>query len=167
MSLQGVAQHGKEISGVVIDTAGTPLSGVNVRLTTVIDTVLATTDGQGVYRFSDIIGPDFRLTFSMIGYKILDKSYPSDLPGPSVQLLPTVLPPQQTLLKEIVINIVPPIVIKEDTVQYNLEAFKVRKNSLLEETLKSLPNFQVRRDGTVFAQGKQISRVQVDSKNFF
>jgi len=168
VSVQAVAQHHrKEISGVVIDTAGTPLSGVNVRLTTILDTVLAVTDGNGAYRFTDIIGPEFRLTFSMIGYKILDKSYPFNFPGPVVQLLPTVLPPQQTLLKEIVINRVQPIVIKEDTVQYNMDAFNVRQNSLLEEALKLLPNVQVRRDGTVIAHGKQISRVQVDSKNFF
>lgn len=168
MSLQAFAQHQrKEISGVVIDTAGMPLSGVNVRLTTILDTALVITDGKGAYRFTNIIAPEFRLTFSMIGYKILDKSYPSDFPGPVVQLLPTVLPPQQTLLKEIVINRVQPIVIKEDTVQYNMDAFNVRQNSLLEEALKLLPNVQVRRDGTVIAHGKQISRVQVDSKNFF
>ncbi|PPL04616.1 Outer membrane protein beta-barrel family protein [Parapedobacter indicus] len=151
----------------MIDTAGVALPGVNVRLTTVLDTALVITDGGGNYRFTDIIGPEFRLTFSMIGYKILDKSYPSNFPGPVVQLLPTVLPPQQTLLKEIVINRIQPIVIKEDTVQYNMDAFNVRQNSLLEEALKLLPNVQVRRDGTVIAHGKQISRVQVDSKNFF
>lgn len=168
MSLQAFAQHQrKEISGVVIDTAGMPLSGVNVRLTTILDTALVITDVKGAYRFTNIIAPEFRLTFSMIGYKILDKSYPSDFPGPVVQLLPTVLPPQQTLLKEIVINRIQPIVIKEDTVQYNMDAFNVRQNSLLEEALKLLPNVQVRRDGTVIAHGKQISRVQVDSKNFF
>jgi len=168
VSLQAFAQHQrKEISGVVIDTAGMPLSGVNVRLTTILDTALVITDVKGAYRFTNIIAPEFRLTFSMIGYKILDKSYPSDFPGPVVQLLPTVLPPQQTLLKEIVINRVQPIVIKEDTVQYNMDAFNVRQNSLLEEALKLLPNVQVRRDGTVIAHGKQISRVQVDSKNFF
>ncbi len=152
---------------MVIDTAGTPLSGVNVRLTSILDTVLAVTDGGGIFRFTDIIAPEFRLTFSMIGYKILDKSYPSNSPGRTVQLLPTILPPQQTLLKEIVINRIQPIVIKEDTVQYNLDAFQIRQNSLLEEALKLLPNVQVRRDGTVIAHGKQISRVQVDSKNFF
>lgn len=166
--MHAVAQHQrKEINGVVIDTAGTPLSGVNVRLTTILDTALVTTDGNGAYRFTDIIAPEFRLTFSMIGYKILDKLYPTNFSGSVIQLLPTVLPPQQTLLKEIVINRVQPIVIKEDTIQYNMDAFNVRQNSLLEEALKLLPNVQVRRDGTVIAHGKQISRVQVDSKNFF
>jgi len=155
------------VSGVVIDTAGTPLVGVNVRLTSILDTVLAVTDGSGIFRFSGIIGPEFRLTFSMIGHKILDRSFSANFPGASMQLLPTVLPPQQTLLREIVINRVQPIVIKEDTVQYNLDAYHIRKNSLLEEALKQLPNIQVRRDGQVFAHGKPISRVQVDGKNFF
>ncbi len=103
----------------------------------------------------------------MIGYKILDRSFVANFPGLTMQLLPTVLPPQQTLLKEIVINRVQPIVIKEDTVQYNMDAYNIRENSLLEEALKLLPNVQVRRDGKVIAHGKIISRVQVDSKNFF
>jgi len=166
--LQALAQHQrKEISGIVIDTAGTPLVGVNVRLTSILDTLLAVTDNNGLFRFANIIGPEFRLSFSMIGYKILDRSFAANFPGSTMQLLPTVLPPQQTLLKEIVINRVQPIVIKEDTVQYNMDAYNIRENSLLEEALKLLPNVQVRRDGKVIAHGKTISRVQVDSKNFF
>lgn len=168
VSLQALGQHQqKEISGVVIDTAGVPLEGVNVRLSSILDTVLVTTAQNGTFRFTNVIGPEFRLTFSMIGYQILDRSYQSTMLTPAMQLLPTVLRPQQTLLREVVINKVQPIVIKEDTVQYNMDAFNVRKNSLLEESLKLLPNVQVRRDGTVIAHGKQISRVQVDSKNFF
>ncbi|HWK99946.1 MAG TPA: hypothetical protein VNQ55_08365, partial [Parapedobacter sp.] len=157
----------KEISGLVIDTAGAPLVGVNVRLTTILDTMLAVTNERGQFGFADIIGPEFRLSFSMIGYKILDRTYANNFPGPTMQLLPTVLPPQRTLLAEIVINRVQPIVLKEDTVQYNLDAYNIRQNSLLEEALKLLPNVQVRRDGKVIAHGKPISRVQVDSKNFF
>src|SRR5690606_28413892 len=40
-------------------------------------------------------------------------------------------------------------------------------NSLLEEALKQLPGIQVSRDGTVYAQGKPISYVQVDGRKFF
>src|SRR5690606_24759776 len=168
VSLQAFAQHQrKEISGLVIDTAGAPLMGVNVRLTTILDTMLVVTDDRGQFRFTDIIGPEFRLSFSMIGYKILDRTYTANFSGRATQLLPTVLPPQRTLLTEIVINRVQPIVIKEDTIQYNLDAYNIRQNSLLEEALKLLPNVQVRRDGKVIAHGKPISRVQVDSKNFF
>lgn len=168
MSLQALGQpRRKEISGIVIDTAGTPLAGVNVRLTSILDTSLTVSGNDGTFRFSNIIGPEFRLTYSMIGYKILERSYPATFPGAAMQLLPMVLPPQQTLLKEIVINRIQPIILKEDTVQYNMDAYHVRENSLLEEALKLLPNVQVRRDGTVIAHGKQISRVQVDSKNFF
>ena len=141
--------------------------GVNVRLTTIVDTMLVVSNEKGQFVFSDIIGPEFRLSFSMIGHKIVDRTYANNFPGSTMQLLPTVLPPQQTLLAEIVINRVQPIVLKEDTIQYNLDAYSIRQNSLLEEALKLLPNIQVRRDGKVIAHGKPISRVQVDSKNFF
>ncbi|WP_257656540.1 TonB-dependent receptor [Parapedobacter lycopersici] len=168
MSVHALGQsRQKEITGVVIDTSGAPLQGVNVRLSTILDTMLVTTAQNGSFAFTGVIGPDFRLTFSMIGYQILDKVYQSELPVASIRLLPTVLRPQQTLLREVVINHVRPIVFMGDTIQYNLDAYNIRKNSLLEEALKLLPGIQVSRDGTVLAQGKQISRVQVDSKNFF
>ena len=168
VSLQALSQHQrKDISGLVVDTAGMPLVGVNVRLTTILDTMLAVSNEQGAFAFSNIIGPEFRLSFSMIGYKILDRTYANNFPGSTMRLLPTVLPPQQTLLTEIVINRVQPIVLKEDTIQYNLDAYNIRQNSLLEEALKLLPNVQVRRDGMVIAHGQPVSRVQVDSKNFF
>ena len=169
ISLQAFTQHHrKEISGLVIDTAGIPLVGVNVRLTTILDTMLTVTNEQGQFGFDNIIGPEFRLSFSLIGYKILDRTYANNFPGATMQLLPTVLPPQRTLLAEAVVSRVQPIVIKGDTVQYNLAAYtNIAKNALLEEALKYLPNMQVRRDGKVIAQGKVISRVQVDGKNFF
>jgi len=157
----------KEITGVVIDTSGAPLQGVNVRLSSVLDTMMVITSEKGTFGFSNIIGPDFRLTVSMIGYQILDRVYQPDKSDSVVRLLPIVLRPQQTLLKEVVINRTQPIVFRGDTIQYNLDAYNVRKNSLLEEALKLLPGIQVSRDGTVTAHGKQISRVQVDSKNFF
>src|SRR5690606_23551150 len=60
-----------------------------------------------------------------------------------------------------------PVVYMGDTIQYNMDAFTFRANSLLEEALKQLPGIQVSRDGTVYAQGKPISSVQVDGKRFF
>lgn len=168
MSLRTAGQtQRKEVAGTVIDTAGMPLAGVNVRLTSILDTFRTVTDHRGRFQFANIIGPEFRLSFSMIGYKIVDRMYSTNFPGTRMQLIPLVLPPQNTLLKEIVIKRVQPIVLKEDTVQYNLEAYNIRKNALLEEALKALPNIQVRRDGQVIAHGKPISRVQVDGKNFF
>src|SRR5690606_7527820 len=99
VSAQAMGQHQrKEITGIVIDTSGGPLQGVNVRLSSILDTMLVTTSEKGAFKFSNIIGPDFRLTFSMIGYQILDKVYQPNKSSAIVQLLPKVLRPQQTLL---------------------------------------------------------------------
>jgi len=78
-----------------------------------------------------------------------------------------VLRQQSSLLKEILISKVAPIVFKEDTIQYNMAAYTFRPRSLVEDALKQLPNIQVSRDGSVYAYGKQISFVQVDGKKFF
>lgn len=60
-----------------------------------------------------------------------------------------------------------PIVIDKDTINFNVEAFKVRPNAVVEELLKKLPGVQVDNDGTITYQGKNVSKLKVDGKEFF
>lgn len=48
-----------------------------------------------------------------------------------------------------------------------MAAFQFDRRTLLEDALKQIPNFQVSRDGSVYAFGKPITSVQVDGKKFF
>jgi hypothetical protein len=57
--------------------------------------------------------------------------------------------------------------IKEDTVSYVVDSTMYRKNDNVEEVLKKLPGVQVDKDGTVTAQGKQVTKVKVNGKEFF
>ncbi|WP_120182870.1 TonB-dependent receptor [Pelobium manganitolerans] len=61
----------------------------------------------------------------------------------------------------------PPIVINKDTINFNVEAFKVRPNAVVEELLKKLPGIQVDNDGSITYQGKSVSKLKVDGKEFF
>ncbi|HTN21061.1 MAG TPA: outer membrane beta-barrel protein [Pelobium sp.] len=61
----------------------------------------------------------------------------------------------------------PPIVVDKDTINFNVEAFKVRPNAVVEELLKKLPGIQVDNDGTITYQGKNVSKLKVDGKEFF
>lgn len=155
------------VEGTVLDTAQQPVRGVSVRLSSVVDTLVTVTDEQGFYVFTQVIARDFRLTYSILGFQIMNRSYRSDPSSNQMRILPVTMYPQQTLITEVQINQIRPIIIKGDTVQYNLGAYDIPKNTLLEGALKILPNVQVLRDGTVIVSGKQVSRVQVDGKNFF
>ncbi len=155
------------VEGTVLDTAGIPLQGVTVRLSSVVDTMVTATNARGHFFFRDVSPVDFRLSFSMFGFQIQEKTYRILSDFDVLEMLPILMYPQATLLKEVNINRIVPMVMRGDTIQYNFGAYNFGKNTLLESALKQLGNIQVLRDGTVIAYGKKVSRVQVDGKNFF
>ncbi|WP_293929008.1 TonB-dependent receptor [Sphingobacterium sp. UBA6320] len=157
----------KEVYGFVVDSEGQPLAGVNVRLTTSLDTIVAITSKTGFYKFFQVKGSNIRLNYSSLGLQIVDRSYPQYNTTDRVVAETIILKPQTSVLKEIVIKKYKPITFKEDTVQFNMAAFQFDRRTLLEDALKQIPNFQVSRDGSVYAFGKPITSVQVDGKKFF
>ncbi|WON95338.1 MULTISPECIES: carboxypeptidase-like regulatory domain-containing protein [unclassified Sphingobacterium] len=70
-------------------------------------------------------------------------------------------------LDEVVVNIVPPVRMNKDTLEYNTNFFKTRPNANVEELLKELPGLQVNMDGSIYYQGKEVSKVRVNDKDFF
>ncbi len=70
-------------------------------------------------------------------------------------------------LDEVIVNIVPPVRMNKDTLEYNTNFFKTRPNANVEELLKELPGLQVNMDGSIYYQGKEVSRVKVNDKDFF
>jgi len=61
----------------------------------------------------------------------------------------------------------PPVVVNGDTLEFNAEAFKTKPNAVVEDMLKKMPGVEVDRDGTIRVNGKRISRVLVNGKDFF
>lgn len=157
----------RQIQGFVLDTAGVKLKGVTIRLTSTEDTILTTTSDAGYYRVRGVKGANIRVSFSMLGYQIINRTVPSQDLSSYIVMPTVVLEPQNSLIESVYVLKTIPIVYSGDTVQYNMDAFTFRANSLLEEALKQLPGIEVSRDGTVYAQGKPISSVQVDGKKFF
>ncbi len=157
----------KHIQGYVLDTAGVHLKGVTVRLTTTLDTVVVVSSNKGFYHFDHVKGNDIRLSYSMLGHQIVHKTIPLFQNAHFILMPNVILMPQASLIEGVNIVKTLPVVYGNDTIQYNMDAFTFRPNSLLEEALKQLPGFQVSRDGTVYSQGKVISYVQVDGKRFF
>lgn len=54
-----------------------------------------------------------------------------------------------------------------DTAQYNAQAVKVAPDAMLVDLLSKMPGIQITSEGAVKAQGKEVSTVLVDGKEFF
>jgi hypothetical protein len=57
--------------------------------------------------------------------------------------------------------------VRKDTVEFNASSFKTQINDNVEELLKKIPGLEIDRSGRVTAQGKLVSKVLVDGKEFF
>ncbi|MBV9986377.1 MAG: outer membrane beta-barrel protein, partial [Chitinophagaceae bacterium] len=61
----------------------------------------------------------------------------------------------------------PPVVIRNDTVEFNAAAFKTLPNAMAEDLLKKLPGAMIDQDGNLTFDGKRVNRILVDGKRFF
>ena len=57
--------------------------------------------------------------------------------------------------------------VKDDTLMFNADAFKVAEGSVLEDLVKKLPGAEVDENGAITINGKQIKRILVDGKEYF
>lgn len=72
------------------------------------------------------------------------------------------------MLKEVVVRAERvPVKVKKDTIEFDAAAFKTRPNAAVEELLKKLPGVQIDGDGTITVNGKQVSKLLIDGKQFF
>ena len=60
-----------------------------------------------------------------------------------------------------------PVSIKGDTIVYNADSFKSGTEKKLEDVLKKLPGVEVNSDGEVQVEGKKVSKLMVEGKDFF
>jgi Outer membrane protein beta-barrel family/CarboxypepD_reg-like domain len=61
----------------------------------------------------------------------------------------------------------PPVVMNNDTLEFNTENFKTQPNAVVEDLLKKLPGVTIDADGTVRVNGEKVNRVFVNGKDFF
>ncbi|MBW4888933.1 TonB-dependent receptor family protein [Mucilaginibacter sp. HMF5004] len=157
----------RQLSGVVRDSTGNALPGATVKLIIAQDSTSAITNPDGVFEFEKIIGSEFRLKVLLMGYQPVVRKYFFDSNKGMIVLEPIVLKVRVNHLKDVNIIAVNPITIKEDTIEYSAGAYHVRQGAMVEEMLKKMPGISVDKNGNVTAQGKTVSKVQVNGKDFF
>jgi hypothetical protein len=155
------------IKGLVVDSAKSPLQGSNIKLLADNgDSAEAMTGPSGRFVVGGVRGTKITVTVSSVGFQSIRMHYLFG--GDTVVILPAfILQPLFNNLIPVTVASVNPMTIKEDTVTYNVAAYKVRDNAMVEDVLRKLPGVDVDADGNVTAQGKQVSKVRVNGKDFF
>jgi hypothetical protein len=154
--------------GEVRDTLGTPLQFANVLA---IDTVtnkmaaFGVTNPQGQFRLSLDANKTYKLQATFIGYLPFEGIF-SPKESNSIPFRIT-LKNDVTQLSDVEVVQEMPVLIQGDTITYKAEVFTDGNERKLEDVLEDLPGFEVNEDGGVTVQGKEVSKVLVDGKEFF
>ena len=161
------AQELRTVEGKVVDTAQAAVARASVALfyETPGDTLRMLTNTQGEFRFTQVKNRPFTVRVSFTGFTEVEKKV-TDANTLKINVGSLPLLPSYMNMQEIVIT-TPPVLIKEDTVEFKADSFKTKPNALVEDLLKKLPGVAVDKDGNVTAQGKQVTRVKVNGKDFF
>ncbi len=159
-----------QVKGVVTDSASKkPVDRAVVGLvikSNPKDTTYTFTNEKGEFSFATVPVSPFSVVISNMGYQPVAKYVPVTKPEKAIALGNIIIADRAKLLGEVVVQAAP-IVIKEDTVEYNAASFQVKENASAEDLLKKLPGVSVDKDGNVTAHGKSVTKVKVNGKDFF
>lgn len=156
------------VRGQVSDTTNVGVPGANVRLLAGKDTLITTTDSIGRFSFSNLTVNTVSLLIRSIGYLPYSKNYVLKEGGAEQKLPSVMLHAESQQLNEVVIKgKVVPMRLMKDTVEFNAAAFTIRENDQLGDLLKQLPGVEVDKDGNVTTEGKEMTKLRVNGKDFF
>lgn len=171
ISLASFAQRADRIvrGSVLDDKDGRPVIGAIVQLLSPADSTAyssTATDENGSFSLKAIkakyIGKISFLGYSPV-FQNLDLT--SDL---TMNLGAVKLSENDILLGDAeIVALVPPVVVKGDTIEYNAESYKSQSSDLLNDLIKKIPGMEVDADGNITANGKPVTKILVDGKEFF
>lgn len=158
------------ITGQVNDSAGEPLPEATVRVLLQKDSTFVTgaaADAEGRFRIADLKGGHYIIQANYIGYTPACQNVNMSADG-RARLKPFALSESSIMLKEaVVVGVQTPVKVMEDTVEYKAGAYHTQPNAVVEDLLKRLPGVEVGTDGAITANGKTVSKILVDGKEFF
>ena len=60
-----------------------------------------------------------------------------------------------------------PVVVRDDTVVFNADAFHVVEGAMVEDLVKKLPGAEISSDGKLTIGGKEVTKIQMNGKEYF
>jgi hypothetical protein len=162
------AQKGISVKGSAKTDDGKALTQASVSLyySGSKDTLKTITNEKGNYSFINILAKKVMISISYVGYKKFVDEYDFTNVDDVATNNDVVMTRGDNMLETVTVES-SKIYIKEDTVSYRIDSTMFRKNDNVEEVLKKLPGVEVDKDGKVTAQGKEVTKVKVNGKEFF
>ncbi|MEX8549310.1 MAG: TonB-dependent receptor [Mucilaginibacter sp.] len=160
------AQTLHEVRGVIQDTTGASLPGTSIRLVSGTDTLATAANVDGAFVFPKVKAAEFSLTIDLIGFTPINRHYIHDKNVANINIGILKMKVAATQLKGVTIVGTNPIRIKEDTVEFNAGAYKVRENAPTEDMIRKLPGVDVDKDGNITDRGKSVTKIRINGKDF-
>ena len=159
------------VSGRVLDGVDkSPVIQAGVQILSVKDSVVVAgnvTDLDGKFSLSARPGK-YLLKISYIGYKTDFRNLVLDRNRLRTNVGEIPLEVDAVMLDEaVVVAEAPEVIAKADTLVYNSSAYRVPEGSALEELVKKLPGAEVDESGKITINGKEITKIMTDGKEFF
>lgn len=165
-------QSGVNVTGSVVEQGSdTPIEQATVRLLNVKDSAMVrgvVSARNGSFTLKNVKKGSYLLHITFIGYDPLYQ--PLQITGKKnpVNVGKLELSDGAIELGEaVVIGKAPEITVRNDTVEYNADSYKVTEGSVLEDLLKKMPGVEVDSEGKITVNGKEVKKVMVDGKEFF
>ncbi|MDP4264521.1 MAG: outer membrane beta-barrel protein, partial [Bacteroidota bacterium] len=159
------------VRGMIIDSAsGETLEQASVSLIRRADLVVLKQllSGKNGFEFRRVAAGDYLLSVSFIGYRpdtirltvgAADSLYNTG----KIQLVKLTA----NLMEVVVRSVIPPVIVKNDTLVYNTNTVKTQPNATIEDLIKKLPGMDVDKDGNITLHGQKVEKIYVDGKEFF
>ena len=162
----GITSAQISVRGVVKDSIGAPLELANViaiNKETKAMASYAITNDKGQFKLDLEKNKTYSIQVSYIGMKTLSE----ELSTKEVNITKDYKLMPDNALAAVELTYEMPVTIKGDTLVYNADSFKDGTERKLEDVLKKLPGVEINDDGQIEVEGKVVSKVMVDGKDFF
>ena len=165
-------QSGVNVTGSVVEQGSdTPIEQATVRLLNVKDSAMVrgvVSARNGSFTLKNVKKGSYLLHITFIGYDPLYQ--PLQITGKKNPLNVGKLELSDGAIElgeAVVIGKAPEVTVRNDTVEYNADSYKVTEGSVLEDLLKKMPGVEVDSEGKITVNGKEVKKVMVDGKEFF
>ncbi|WP_439879684.1 outer membrane beta-barrel protein [Pontibacter sp. MBLB2868] len=166
------AQKGELTGRLLDDISKEALPYATIAVYSAADTVMVTfrmSDEKGAFRVTGLpLDQQLRTVITMMGFQVYRKEFQLSQESPSFALGVIHMKPSEHLLSEVLIVAeTPPVLVRNDTLEFNASSFKTLPTSLVEDLLRKLPGVTVDQQGNIMVNGKLVQKILVDGKEFF
>ena len=155
------------LSGTVKDSLGVGVDMANVIAINTATQGLESygiTNHAGLFKLKLKTGEQYTVKVSYLGFKPESFTFTA---GEQDAVKDIVMQEQAAQLDEVDVTYEMPVSVKGDTIVYDTDAFVSGTEKKLKDVLENLPGIEINDDGQIEVEGKTVSKIMVEGKDFF